>query len=304
VNSDYYRQKKTCQDCHMTPVKEPAPIAKVLGVQREGVHQHVFVGGDFFMQEMLNRYRDDLSVAALPQELTNAAEGTVRFLATEAARISVVGLSVTAGRLNADVLVKNLGGHKLPTAFPSRRAWLHFVIRGQNGRAIFESGALNADGSIAGNDNDEDPAKFEPHYSQITEPDQVQIYESIMGDPEGRVTTGLLTAVRYLKDNRVLPSGFDKAGAQDDIRVRGAAESDANFTAEGHRIRYSAALGNASGPFEVQVELWYQPIGYRWANNLKSYDQEAEPRRFNAYYDSMSAHSAVVLARAEVAGKL
>jgi hypothetical protein len=304
LNSSYYGQKKTCQDCHMPPVNEPAPIAKVLGIQREGVHQHVFVGGDFFMQEMLNRYRDDLSVGALPQELTAAAEGTKHFLGTQAARLSLEHVSITGGHLDADVFVKNLGGHKLPTAFPSRRAWLHFLIRGKNGHIIFESGALNPDGSIVGNDSDRDPSKFEPHYRQITDPDQVQIYESIMGDPNGHVTTGLLTAVRYLKDNRVLPSGFDKAGAQEDIRVRGAAASDVNFTAEGHRIRYSVALGSATGPFDVQVELWYQPIGYRWANNLKPYDHAPEPRRFNAYYDSMDAHSAVMLAQADVTGKL
>jgi hypothetical protein len=299
LNSSYYRQQKTCQDCHMTPANEPAPIAKVLGVQREGLHQHVFVGGDFFMQEMLNRYRDDLSVGALPQELATAAEGTKRFLERQAARVSVERVSSTPGHLDIDVLVENLGGHKLPTAFPSRRAWLHFVVRGQNGRVIFESGALNTDGSIVGNDNDRDPSKFEPHYSEITAPDQVEIYESILGDQNRHVTTGLLSAVGYLKDNRVLPSGFDKAGAQEDIRVRGAAESDPNFTAEGDRIRYSVALGGATGPFTVQAELWYQPIGYRWANNLKPYDSVPEPKRFNAYYDSMNAHSALVLAHAE-----
>jgi hypothetical protein len=37
-------------------------------------------------------------------------------------------------------------------------------------------------------------------------------------------------------------------------------------------VRYSVALGAAQGPFTVQAELWYQPIGYRWANNLKPYD--------------------------------
>ncbi len=300
LNSTYYKQQKTCQDCHMTPVNEPVPIAKVLGIQREGLHRHVFVGGDFFMQEMLNRYRDDLSVAALPQELTSAAEGTRQFLQTQSARVTVQSASIAGGHLDADVAVENLGGHKLPTAYPARRVWLHFTVRDASGQLVFESGALNADGSIVGNDNDTDPSKFEPHYSEITSPDQVQIYESILKDYRGNVTTGLLSAIGYLKDNRVLPHGFDKSGAQEDIRVRGKAESDENFTADGHRIRYSIALGGARGPFAVAVELWYQPIGYRWANNLKPYDSAIEPRRFNAYYDSMDSHSAVILAHAQV----
>jgi len=48
----------------------------------------------------------------------------------------------------------------------------------------------------------------------------------------------------------------------------------------------------------VEAELWYQPIGYRWANNLKPYDSAAEPRRFNRYFDEMGPATAVALARA------
>ena len=62
----------------------------------------------------------------------------------------------------------------------------------------------------AGNDNDADPSRYEPHYSEIRSADQVEIYESILGDENGHVTTGLLAGVRYLKDNRLLPDGFDK----------------------------------------------------------------------------------------------
>ena len=65
---------------------------------------------------------------------------------------------------------------------------------------VFESGALNSDGSIQGNDNDADPAHFESHYRTLTSSDQVEIYESILGDSAGHVTTGLLSAVGYLKD--------------------------------------------------------------------------------------------------------
>jgi hypothetical protein len=43
--------------------------------------------------------------------------------------------------------------------------------------------------------------------------------------------------------------------------------------------------------------LLYQPIGFRWANNLKTY-QASEPRRFTEYYDSMASGASAVLARA------
>jgi hypothetical protein len=57
-------------------------------------------------------------------------------------------------------------------------------------------------------------------------------------------------------------------------------------------------VGDAQGPFHVEAELWYQPIGFRWAHNLGAY-QAPEPGRFVHYYDSMSSSTAVVLARAE-----
>jgi len=126
----------------------------------------------------------------------------------------------------------------------------------------------------------------------------VQIYEDIMQDQEGHVTTGLLTGVGYIKDNRLLPSGFQKQTAERDIAVIGDAADDPNFTDAGDLVRYSVALGNAQGPFHIEAELWYQPIGFRWAHNLELYNA-AEPQRFVGYYKAMSASTAVVLARAE-----
>jgi hypothetical protein len=298
LHSDY-RDKQSCQACHMPEVKEPTPISKVLGIAREGLHQHVFVAGNFFLQRMLNRYRDELLVAALPQELHSAAEATIAFLQEKSARIHIGRVDLVAGRLEAQVLVENLSGHKFPTAYPSRRAWLHAVVRDANGRIVFESGAMNRDGSIQGNDNDTDSARFEPHYSEIVSNDQVQIYESILKDPAGHVTTGLLSAVGYLKDNRLLPRGFDKRNADKDIAVYGGAADDSDFTDAGDRVRYAVETGSAPGPFRIEVELWYQPIAYRWASNLKPYNSAPEPKRFTTYYDSMASSAGVIVARAE-----
>jgi hypothetical protein len=112
------------------------------------------------------------------------------------------------------------------------------------------------------------------------------------------VTTGLLSAVGYLKDNRLLPSGFNKESAERDIAVVGDAADDPNFTDAGNLMHYSVGVGDARGPFHVEAELWYQPIGYRWAHNLSPYDA-LEPQRFVRYYDSMSAATAALVARTE-----
>jgi hypothetical protein len=297
LHSDY-PNRSSCQSCHMPEIRGQVPITAVLGVPRDGAHRHTFVAANFFMLRMLNLYRKDLSVAALPTEMTAASERTVAFLQSETARVSIPSIDLVSGSLQVRVMVQNLSGHKLPTAYPSRRAWLHVVVRDGKDNKVFESGALHADGSIEGNDNDEDPARFEPHYREITKSDQVQIYEPILKDSGGHVTTGLLSAVGYLKDNRLLPSGFKKETAEPDIAVVGDASDDPNFTDAGDQVQYSVNIGDARGPFRVEVELWYQPIGFRWAHNLSLY-KAAEPQRFLGYYDSMASAAAVVLARAE-----
>jgi hypothetical protein len=125
----------------------------------------------------------------------------------------------------------------------------------------------------------------------------VEIYESILQDSHGGVTTGLLTAVGYAKDNRLLPHGFDKTTASPDIAVHGEALSDQAFTGGGHRLRYSVDVGGAAGPFELQVDLMYQPIGFRWAKNLQTYDAR-ETTRFTGYFDATASVSAAMLAQA------
>jgi hypothetical protein len=292
-----YRTTKSCQTCHMPVIDEPTAISAVMGQPRANVRRHTFVGGNFFMQRMLARYAAELGVTAPPEELDAAARRTVDHLGTESASLTVAGTRLAEGKLLADVAVVNLAGHKLPTAYPSRRAWLHVVVRDGKGAVVFESGAVRPDGSVTGNDNDDDGATFEPHYSEITTASQVQIYEAVMGDSRKGVTTGLLTAVTYLKDNRLLPDGFDKAAATRDVAVRGQAVTDVDFQAGGDRVRYVVDLAGATGPFSVAVDLRYQTIGYRWARNLAGY-RAPEPERFVRYYESMSPGSSASLATA------
>jgi hypothetical protein len=286
---------RTCQSCHMPDV-ENTPIASVLGEPRERLARHTFLGGNFFMLRMLNRFRASLGVIAPGPELEAAAQATVRQLETDTAAISITRATVADGRLDADVDVRNLTGHKLPTGYPSRRVWVHLVVRDAAGALVFESGAVDAAGRIAGNDNDADPKRFEPHYDEIRGVDQVQIFEAVIAGRDGLPTTGLLTATQYVKDNRLLPRGFDKAKAGPDIAVHGEAVRDMSFTDSGDRVRYRVAL-KGTGPFTIEAELRYQPISFRWADNLRGYDA-AEPRRFVSFYDAMSSSSSIVLVRA------
>jgi hypothetical protein len=292
-----YVDKRSCQSCHMPLVESDTQISSVMGQPRAGLSRHSFHAGNFFMIRMLNRYRSELAVEALPLELERATRETADFLRSESSTIAIENAMLVDGILQVELTVQNLAGHKLPSAYPSRRAWIRFVVRNRAGETVFESGGLEPSGMIRGNDNDRDGATFEPHYELIDDPGKVQIYEAIMAGPDGSVTTGLLTATHYLKDNRLLPHGFDKRTASEDIAVRGEAFSDADFVGGCDRVRYQVDVSGVELPLQIEAELWYQPIGFRWANNLRSY-QSAETERFVRLYDSMAESSAMMLTSA------
>jgi hypothetical protein len=293
-HSDFNRERRSCQSCHMPRADGPIRASSVLGDARDALARHVFVGGNAFMVRLLNRYRSELGVEALPAELEATAVATIRQLQRETAELSLSAPSVADGVLAFDVTIRNLAGHKFPTGYPSRRAWLHVTVRNENGAVTFESGAFDPTGAILGNDADRNARSFEPHYEEITSADQVQIYEPILGDRAGVPTTGLLTAVRYLKDNRLLPRGFDKRTAALEIGVVGTAADDPDFGGAGDRVRYRVPV-TGDGAFRVDVELRYQPIAFRWARNLEGYDAP-EPARFVRYYAAAASDSSVVVA--------
>jgi len=297
LHSDY-NGKQTCQQCHMPVAAGQVALASLMSSPRDGLRRHTFTGANFLIEVMLDAHRDELGVTAHSDELAAAVERTTQFLQSQSARVTLNTARVSGEELTFAVKVENLTGHKLPTSFPSRRAWLHVTVIAADGQVVFESGKLNPDGSIAGNANDTDPRRYSPHYTKITKADEVQIFEPILGDVDGHVTTGLLSAVQYLKDNRILPKGFDKNSAPAEIAVHGEASTDAGFIAGSSTTTYTINAGAAKGPFHIAAELVYQPIGFRWAHNLEPY-KEAEPERFVDYYNQAAAHSALVLTHAD-----
>jgi cytochrome c551/c552 len=297
-----YADAQPCQSCHMPAVDGETPMTGILGKPREGFSRHVFVGGNFLIPRLFGLHRDALGVNAPSQDLEKSSLRTVGHLETEAAEISFPKAEIVDGLLSVDVSVANRAGHKLPTAYPSRRAWIHFAVRDGSGNLVFESGRLNADGSIEGNDNDADGTRFEPHHAEISRSEDVQIYEGILAGPDGRVTTVLLTASHYVKDNRLLPNGFEKATAEADIVPKGGAAGDADFVGGGDRIRFLVKTDEAAGPFEIRAELVYQPISYRWAHNLEL-KPSAEADRFLSYYKAAPLRSAVLSQARTVVGQ-
>jgi len=156
----------------------------------------------------------------------------------------------------------NRSGHKLPTSYPSRRVWLDLRVANPNGRVIFESGRLNADGSIAGADGDTDPGAFEPHHQTIIDANQVQIYEPVMGNTDKAVTFTLLRASHYVKDNRLTPAGFSKSQVPNDVKVSGAAaDDDPDFDDGSDLVTYRIPVCSRQ-KLEVTATLNYRALSY------------------------------------------
>jgi hypothetical protein len=275
---------QSCQDCHM-----PKTTSKVssrpgwLGT-KDGFAKHQLVGANTTMLTLLKNNAAQLDVTSANMDLSISR---ARSMLQSAVNISFVSASVNNGVLEAQLKVVNNSGHKTPTSYPSRRMWLNFKVTDSNNNIVFESGRVNANGSIAGADNDTDSTVFEPHYNLITSADQVQIYEPIMGNSDGEVTYTLLRGAQYLKDNRLTPKGFDKLAVPSDVAVRGLAMNDDDFNQGSDEITYRIPV-TVAGDLNISVSLNYQTIAYGFLQDLYRDNHLEQVQTFKTLYDAQS----------------
>ena len=258
---------QSCQSCHMPVITNAGPLSneKIADPVLDRIGSHFLDGVNFYMLEMLGGIHGpfDDGIAVIADLLQNRT-ATVTASGT-------LGQQGGSNMLALDVRIDSITGHKFPTGFPSRRAWLHVKVQDENNSTIYESGAYLNNGMIVDNANDLTKGAFEPHYEQIDQPGQVQIYEAVMIDSTGKATTNLLQGVTYGKDNRLLPPGFSKTSVPPDIAVVGDALNDRDFIGGSDITRYRIALPGTVTRAAVTVELLFQPIGYRFLENLKDY---------------------------------
>jgi len=290
-------QERSCQDCHMPEAVGSVAISfypqGLTG--RSPFGQHEFVGGNAFMSRVHKANREALGLVAKEGELDATLARTMNLLEDETADLSFVSSQAGEGTLQVELRVENKAGHKFPTGYPARQAWIHLLVRDANGQTVFESGAAQVDGGAAGDNANENGLSFEPHYDVITSPHQVQVYQSIMGDSADQVTYTLLDAQQYLKDNRLLPKGFDKQTAPADVAVHGAAANDDDFLGGSDQITYQIATAGYQGPFTVSAELIYQSVPPSFVQDLRQSNTQLISR-FGSLYDSAD-RSPVVVAR-------
>lgn len=287
----------------MPAVEEPVPIAtNPTGLSpRPDFSKHSFLGANTTMLDILNQNRDALEVTG--SDFEQAISNSRQFLQSSAS-LDIVETEFIDNKLKVTLKISNHTGHKLPSSYPSRRAFIHFTLRDNNGQTLFESGKLNPDGSIVGAATDVDSNTFEPHYETITVAGQVQIYEPIMQNTDGGITHTLLRAAAYKKDNRLTPAGFDKTAVPNDVAVKGAARDDADFNLGSDTITYLVEVGE-SRDLSIVAELNYQTLSFGHLNDLfNDADEISEVASFKTLFESARVRSEKLASASLILGEM
>ena len=340
LNSRYPTDGKNCQTCHMAepqadyktaistkPTSSPLrPSDSDLIKNTDSVFSaHEFVGGNTYLLSLLQTYMEELGIADKTTEagFDNKIAET-RTLLASAADLTIGTTSMTDNTLTVPVTITNKTGHKLPTSYPSRRMWVHMIVTDNNGTPIFESGAVDDTGRLAkdeaftasnclaihkanGFDSIADGC-YEPHQNIITSPNQVAIYEGVLGDVNQDITHVLLHSRQYLKDNRIPPQGWTLANqhpnpADPNIKddgIVGLANTDTDFAtgaeaagADGKdTLTYKVDITGGTAPYTITVDLFYQTIKPSFVYAMHADDPEhgvegeSFVRRFKTMYEN------------------
>lgn len=303
-NSEFPANGQSCQTCHLPLQTEPTKLSTRpanLATLRNPIGKHELVGGNVFVNQMLQNNLTEIGATTTTIHLEQTRARMLNLLQNQTLEMDLEA-DFSADTLMIEVSVKNLAGHKFPTGFPGRRAWLYLVVRDNAENTIFESGNWNSEGEINGlNDG------YEPHYSVITEPTQVQIYEATMQDVDQQVTYTLLRGSSYVKDNRLPPRGFSRTAENyQDISIVGHAASDADFSPEGtgsgeDLVHYRVPVSGAGDEFKISLELRYQTLAPRFLADLFQYQTPQVTQLKN--YTASTKNTPVLLQKIEVSAK-
>lgn len=306
----------SCQDCHVPTtstggVDIRTEIARLGGMQggmggghlsaRSPYGRHVFVGANTFVPALLRDNAAELQPNASTAELNATIAAARDQLEQRSATMELVSASRSGDRIRIVLRLQNLAGHKLPTGFPSRRAWVRLRVIDDEGQVAFASGATDEKGRIvdlAGKALASESAggPIQPHRDLITEDDQVLILEDVMGDVHGKPTFTLLRAAEHLKDNRLLPKGWNPNHPDaEHTGVHGAASQDESFMDGEDTVSYEFVAPTVDGPYRIQADFLYQTLSPRFAAELFSHST-SEIEAFKRYYKASGSPSETMAA--------
>jgi len=272
---------------------------------RDQYSRHTLTGINQFGLMFFEQFPDILGIRtadymygeAVPGLLTAQSSG-YDLARRETATIEVASLTKTAVSLEANVSVQNLAGHGFPSGVGFRRAFLTFEVLDAAGKIIWASGRTNNVGAIVRGLTEEvlpteffyDEAKrkqvFQPHYEVISDESQVQIYEEVIADSQGKITTSFVGLDQVLKNNRLLPKGWRADGPLGEFtRPHGDAERDPEYISKSgatgaDRIIYRIPLDDRiRTAVSVRVTLNYQSIPPSYLRDRFTIGRGAETQR-------------------------
>jgi hypothetical protein len=268
----------SCQACHLPRIDDAVVISAnyIFLEPRTPFGLHEMVGANSFMLELMKNNSAELELTASTVQFDSTIARTNRMLQQNTLLLET---SVTERDLDtAFIAVKliNLAGHKFPSGYPARRAFVELLVLKADEDTVFRSGGWNSEFEVIGHDAD-----WEPHYDIIRQPDQAQIYEMVMGDVNGDKTTVLERAMFPLKDNRLTPLGFTTTHpSYDTTLIAGVPPSDTNFNrdamgVEGSGtdiINYHVAMDGYDGLIRIKARVWYQSSPPRWMEEMFAYN--------------------------------
>ena len=262
----------TCQGCHMPRIEDEVIISANYSelFPRSPFALHELVGGNSFMLKILKQNAATLGIAATNEVMDATIARTERMLQQQTLNINLSLAALHNDTGYFEVHLENLAGHKFPSGYPSRRAFIEFLAINNSGDTLFQSGVLKPNFEVFGQN-----ASYEPHYNVIKAANQVQIYEMVMGDVNGDVTTVLERAVAPIKDNRLVPLGFTTSHpTYDTTFIAGMALSDTDFNFDGFEgsgtdiVRYHIPLNGYTGKIDVSARVYYQSVPPKWVEKL------------------------------------
>lgn len=275
-NSIYFGTEQNCRSCHMPRIQDSIVLASeyIFLTGQSPFGKHHLAGGGTFMLKLMKDHIGPLGIPATPTQFDSTIARSRANLA-----ISVDLHTEVAERTDDTVFVNvkltNLIGHKFPSGFPNRRAFVQVIALTATGDTLFQSGRWDSTYEVYGHD-----AGYEPHHDVITRGDQVQIYEFVMGDVNGDVTRTLQRAAIRLKDNRLAPKGYSTSHpSYDTTAIAGLALNDPDFNHDangvegngGDIVHYHIPTNGYMGPVQVKTKVFYQQAPPLWNSEMFSH---------------------------------
>ncbi len=304
------------EDSTFPAVANRAPDQDITIDARSDYRRHLLLGINVFALEMFKQFRNELGLYEedpmmrpslhTDNGIDTAIDMSANVISkTRTANDDILTIHDVNQDMQVDVQTTNKAGHNFPSGVGFRRAFLNLQLLDRDGQVIWASGnvaPVSAGQALQGLiiDGAGKPLTtevftptqqtFQQHYWQgnpITRQDQVQIYEELVRNPEGQLSTSFIALNEKVKDNRLQPQGWSTTGAEAQetapvgtcIGQGKTQECDPSYTngTGSSVVRYQVPLSGLTAKVaSVKATLYYQTIPpyYQWqrANDATGVD--------------------------------